>query len=253
MFGELEPDFVLDAPWFERTFARFAALSTRSIEDELKNQARLFVIDAIRVTPPFHQGVGQNASTAKKAGEKSIGANLDRLFMPRDLVGSRKITHLFGRTDVPGLPYTVPTRERFPDVQGLYDEEKGKAKLRARRGMRFFQKNIPVSRVKVRRIYRAEIKKVGWLAGGWNAAAMELGAGAKVPAFVRRHAAAPGQVQIDFQPHRLRIVLINQVRYADYVGGLQKRAGFALRKRADAMQHQIPRLIREQERALRGR
>jgi hypothetical protein len=249
---ELEPDFVLDASWFEKTFARFAAVSTKSVEELLKDQARLFVIDAIRVTPPFHQGVGQNATTAKKAGEKSISANLNRLFMGKDLVGSRRITHLFGRTDVPGLPYIVPAKERYPDVQGIYDEEKEKARLRAQRGMRFWQKQIPVSRVKARRIYRAEVKKVGWLAGGWNTAAMALGAGSKIPAFVRRHASAPGQVQIDFKPHRLRIVLVNQVKYADHVGGLQKRAGFALRKRADAMTLQIPRLIRAAERELRN-
>jgi len=250
---EIEPDFVLDAPWFERTFSRFVLLSGNSIEDELRNQARLFVIDEIRVTPPFHQGVGQNATKAKKAGEKSVSANFNRLFIARDLVGSRKITHLFGRTDVPGLPYVVPARERFPDVQGIYDEEKGKAKSRAYRGMRFFQKRIPVSRVKARRIYQKEIKKIGFLAGGWNVAANALGAGPKVPAFVRRHAGAPGQVIIDFQPQRLRIVLMNQVKYADHVGGLQKRAGFALRKRADAMNAQIPRLIRQANRALSGR
>lgn len=249
---ELEPDFVLDAGWFEKTFARFAAVSTKSVEDLLKDQARLFVIDAIRVTPPFHQKVGQNATKAKEAGQKSVSANFNRLFLARTLVGSRKITHLFGKKDVPGLPYVVPTRERFPDVQGIYNEEKSKAKSRAIRGMRFFEKRIPVSRVKARRIYEKEIKKIGFLAGGWNTAAMALGAGSKVPAFVRRHASAPGQVQIDFKPHRLRIVLVNQVRYADHVGGLQKRAGFALRKRADAMTLQIPRLIKAAERELRG-
>jgi hypothetical protein len=40
------------------------------------------------------------------------------------------------------------------------------------------------------------------------------------------------------------------VRYADYVGGLQKRASFALTKRVHAMQKQIPRLIRQAGRAL---
>jgi hypothetical protein len=249
---ELEPDFVLDASWFETTFRRFAAVSTKSIEELLMDQARLFVIDAIKVTPPFHQGVGQNVTTAKRAGEKSIGANFDRLFMAKDLVGSRRVTHLYGRKDVPGLPYVVPAPEKFPDVAGIYEREKRAAKTRAGRGLRFHQQKVPVSKVKMRRIYRAEIKKVGWLAGGWNRAAMALGAGTKIPAFVRRHASAPGSVVIDFQPARLRIVLVNQVKYADYVGGLQRRAGFALRKRADAMQRQIPRLIRLAERELRG-
>jgi hypothetical protein len=246
----LEPDFVVDWSLFESTFARFASLTTNSIEDELKNQARLFVIDAIKVTPPFHQGVGQGATVAKRAGEKSIARNLDRIFVGVNLVGSRRITHLFGRTDVPGLPYVVPTTEKHPDVSGIYEKEKASAKRRAMRGMRFFGPPKTVSRRKVRTIYRNEVKKVGWLAGGWNAAANRLGATAKVPAFVRRHAGAPGQVQIDFTASRLRIVLINQVRYADYVGGLQKRASFALTKRVHAMQKQIPRLMRQAGRAL---
>jgi hypothetical protein len=246
----LEPDFVVDWSLFEETFARFARLTTNSIEDELKNQARLFVIDAIKVTPPFHQGVGQGVSAAKKAGEKSIGRNIDRLFVGKELVGSRRITHLFGRTDVPGLPYIVPTTEKYPDVSGMYEREKATAKRRALRGMRFYGPPKTVSRRKVRTLYRTEVRKVGWLAGGWNTAANRLGATAKVPAFVRRHAGAPGQVQIDFSPSRLRIVLINQVRYADYVGGLQKRASFALTKRVHAMQRQIPRLMRQAGRVL---
>lgn len=246
----LEPDFVVDWQLFESTFARFVRLTNNSIEDELKNQARLFVIDAIKVTPPFHQGVGQGVSVAKKAGEKSIGRNFDRIFVGVNLVGSRRITHLFGRTDVPGLPYIVPTTEKHPNVEGHYAGKKIEARRNAMRGMRFLGPPITVSRRKVRKVYQQEIKKVGWLAGGWNKAATALGAGNKVPAFVRRHATAPGQVQIDFTASRLRIVLVNQVKYADYVGGLQKRASFALTKRVHAMQKQIPRLIRQAGRVL---
>ena len=246
----LEPDFVVDWPLFEATFSRFVRLTNNSIEDELKNQARLFVIDAIKVTPPFHQGVGQGVSVAKRAGEKSIARNMDRIFVGVELVGSRKITHLFGRTDVPGLPYIVPTTEKHPNVEGHYASKKTEARRNAMRGMRFLGPPITVSRRKVRKVYQQEIKKVGWLAGGWNKAATALGAGNKVPAFVRRHATAPGQVQFDFSPSRLRVVLVNQVKYADYVGGLQKRASFALTKRVHAMQRQIPRLMREASRVL---
>jgi hypothetical protein len=244
----LEPDFVIDWPLFESTFARFVRLTNNSIEDELKNQARLFVIDAIKVTPPFHQGRGQGATAAKHAGEDAISRRIGKSFVGVQLVGSRKITHLFGRTDVPGLPYIVPTVEKYPDVEGIYSSEKARARRRPK--VKFMGPPKTVDRRKVRKVWQREIKKVGWLAGGWNKAATALGAGNKVPAFVRRHAAAPGQVQIDFTAARLRIVLVNQVRYADYVGGLQKRASFALTKRVHAMQKQIPRLIRQAGRAL---
>jgi hypothetical protein len=238
----MEPDFVLDETLFERTFVRFAFLAEKDLGTELKHQAGLYVIDAMKVTPPFHQGRGQGITAAKHAGEDAISRRLQKIFVGVDLVGSRKITHLFGRTDVPGLPFVVPTTERYPDVEAIYREEKNKARERPR--MKFFGPPKTVDRRKVRKIYRAEIKKVGFLAAGWNVAAIKLGAGANIPAFVRRHGSAPGQVIVDFRPERLRIVLENQVKYADYVGGLQKRASFAMRKRIGSMQRQIPYLIR---------
>lgn len=240
---ELEPDFVIDWPLFDRTFNRFVALTGKSMEEELTNQGRLFSIDAIKVTPPFHQGRGQGITAAKHAGEDAISRRIGKIFVGVELVGSRKITHLFGRTDVPGLPFIVPTTEKYPDVEAIYRVEKNKARQRPR--MKFFGPPKTVDRRKVRKIYRSEIKKVGFLAAGWNIAAMRLGAGAKIPAFVRRHGSAPGQVIVDFRAERLRIVLENQVQYANYVGGLQKRASFALRKRVHAMQRQIPYLIRK--------
>jgi hypothetical protein len=241
---ELEPDFVVSSDMsreFERTFRRFAELSDKSFEDELKNQAGLFVIDAIKVTPPFHQGRGQGVTAAKHAGEDAISRRLGRIFVGVELVGSRKITHLFGKPH-PNAPWIVPAPEKHPDVEGIYAAEKAKARHRGR--MRFIGPPLTVDRRKVTKVYRSEIKKVGWLAGGWHEAANRLGVGAKVPAFVRRHSSAPGQVIIDFKPTSLRIVLINQVKYADYVGGLQKRVTFAMRKRIDSMRRQIPYLIR---------
>lgn len=251
---ELEPDFVVDASLsmqFERTFSRFAALADKEMESELRHQAGLFLIDAMKVTPPFHQGSGQGAAVAKKTGDKSVKRNIDRLFIGRTLVGSRKITHLFGKPH-PAAPWVTTAQEKYPDVAGIYATEKNAARTRGGRSFKFSGKRLSVDRRKVQRILKAETRKVGWLAGGWNAAAVGLGVGAKVPAFVRRHGSAPGQVIIDFRPERLRIVLQNQVSYADRVGGLQKRVTFALRKRIDSMQRQIPYLIRRAARVLRG-
>ena len=228
---EIEPDFVVTdylSSQFEQTFRRFMEYSDKSFEAEMKNQAALFVIDAMKVTPPFHQGRGQGITAAKHAGEDAISRRIGRIFVGLELVGSRKISHLFGKPH-PNAPWVVPAPEKYPDVEGIYAAEKAKARHRGR--MRFIGPPLTVDRQKVRKIYRAEIKKVGWLAGGWHEAAKRLGAGAKVPAFVRRHSAAPGQVIIDFKPTSLRVVLENQVKYADYVGGLQKRVTFALLKR----------------------
>lgn len=249
---ELEPDIVLDRQLFEETFARFARLSKGSMEEELRNQARLFIIDAVHVTPPFHQGTGQGARVAFATGKKSIKRNLDKLFIGRTLVGERQITHLFGKTDVPGLPYVVKTTEKFPDVEGIYRSAKKSARDRARNGLRMDKRKLPVSRRKVQLIYNREIKKVGFLAGGWNTAADKLGAATKIPAFVRRHGSAPGRLVVDFSARTLKISMINYVAYANKVGNMERRLAFALRKRTDAMRLQIPRLLREAGRALQA-
>lgn len=219
----------------------------------MRNQARLFVLDLIRVTPPFHQGAGQNATTAKMAGQRSIKINIDKAMAGKDLVGSRRITHFFGRTDVPGLPFVVPAPEKHPNVQGIYDQAKQAAKARGARNLRFGnQSKRYVSRVKKNRIERAEVKKVGWAAGGWNDAAQGLNAGTKVPAFVRHHTASPGTLRIEFKPTVLRIVMENRVGYISRIGKIKREAAFALKKRTNAMALQIPRLIRAESRALRG-
>lgn len=249
---DLESDIVLDRQLFEETFARFARLSKGTLEEELRNQARLFIIDAVHVTPPFHQGSGQGARVAKATGEKSIKRNLDRLFVGRSLVGTRQITHLFGRTDVPGLPYVVPSKELWPDVAGVYKTAKQSARGRSGKGLRMDGRKLPVSRRKVQRIYKEEIRKVGFLAGGWNTAADKLGAGTKIPAFVRRHGSAPGRLVVDFSARTLKIAMINYVTYANRVGNMERRLAFALRKRTDAMRLQIPRLLREAGRALKS-
>lgn len=237
--------FTVETKWqkkeFEQSLARFAAITKGSMREVLENQARLFVEDVVKVTPPFSQGV--NATKARQRGEKSIKANLNKLFVARPLVGSRKVTHLFGKTDVPGLPYVVKTTERYPDVEGIYRTEKKAAKGRAVRGVRFQRQELPVSLAKVRKIYAREKKNVGWLAGGWNRAASKLGS--KVPAWVKRHAASPGAISMRFSRTKLSIRVENRVDYANAVGGMDKRMAFAVRKRMDAMRI-------EGERALRG-
>lgn len=234
--------FNVEAIWtkreFEQSLARYVAATKGDLREVLKNQARLFVQDVVQVTPPFSQGV--NATEARQRGERSIRANLSKLFIARPLVGSRKVTHLFGKKDVPGLPYTVKTTEKYPDVEGIYRAEKTRAKRNAVRAMQFYEKFLPVSRKKVRAIYMREKKKVGWLAGGWNQAAIKLGS--RVPAWVKRHAAAPGAVSMRFSRSKLSIRVENRVTYAR-AADMQKRMAFALRKRSDAMRIEAQRAI----------
>jgi hypothetical protein len=239
----MEPDLYVDSPTFDAAVRRLAMVSGRSFEAELSNQARLFVEDVIKVTPPFHAGKGQQSGAAKKAGENSVDRNLGRIFAEVDLVGSRRVTHLFGRTDVPGLPYVVPARERATDVEGIYRQAKAGARSASK--FRFSRQLNYVDRRKVQAIRKREKARIGWLAGGWNKAAQRMGSSAA--AWVRRHGSAPGQVEVMMGGGRewLVIRITNAVPYATKVGGIEKRVAFALRKREDAMKRNYERIMRE--------
>jgi len=239
--------FEVEHERFAAAMARYTLYTGKTLEQAMLDQARLLVMDVVKVTPPFHQGVGQSVSVAKRAGERSILKNMNRLFAEHELIGSRRVTHLFGRTDVEGLPFVVPAPEKNPNVEAIYREEDGKAKNR--RKYRYENKRIHVDVRKSRRIYRKAARNVGWLAGGWNTAANRFGT--KLPAFVRRHGAAPGQVQVKMDKVSMHVSLQNAVGYGFRIGGMVKRIWFAETKRIHALERQIPRLLKIYERELR--
>jgi hypothetical protein len=245
----MDTDIVIYYRAFDKTIQDFLAFTTKSAREVMLDQSRLFVQDLIRVTPPFHQGRGQSPREAKKSGDASVRSNINRLFIGRTLRGERRITHLFGRTDVPGLPFIVKTKEKYPAVEDIYRHHKHNARLRNARGLGFPRLELPVSRTKVEALKRKQLTKVGWLASGWNASAHRFGS--TVPAFVKRHGTSAGRVRVDFTQNYLRMTAINSIPYARNVGSLEQRLAFALVKRVHAMEAQIVRFIKLEARARR--
>jgi hypothetical protein len=245
----MDTDVEINWPEFNRVFLQLNLITGKPLQEEMAGQARLLIQDTIKVTPPFHQGKGQSAREAKKAGDASVRANINRLFIGRTLRGERRITHLFGRTDVPGLPFIVKTKEKYPAVEDIYRHHKHNARLRNARGLGFPRLELPVSRTKVEALKRKQLTKVGWLASGWNASAHRFGS--TVPAFVKRHGTSAGRVRVDFTQNYLRMTAINSIPYARNVGSLEQRLAFALVKRVHAMEAQIVRFIKLEARARR--
>ncbi|HEY7822440.1 MAG TPA: hypothetical protein VIG24_06395, partial [Acidimicrobiia bacterium] len=129
-----EETLIIDDQEFGEQLERFALYSGRSFEDELENQGKLLVRDILRLTPPSR--FGASVSEAKRAGERSIRKNLRSVFAGVNLKGQRQITHLFGRTDVAGLPFRTPTTEKHPQVKSLYEQRKVGSGYRVSRGQR---------------------------------------------------------------------------------------------------------------------
>lgn len=231
----------IDLSEFEAQLSQFVLYSGRSMEDEIKNQAKLAVHKAIRVTPPGHDGVKD--SEAKQAGERKIRRNLRSVFSGVEIKGARLITHLFGK-QVKGAPWFAMTRERHPDVAALHDSRKkksGKFGLTRSGRQKFY-----VDERKLAQLEAVLLARVGFLAAGYSSAAQVLGT--KMPVYVKRHAGrAPGSVQMKFTDELMRITVRNSVKYASRVPDVQRRLQWAINEQAKAMERQLPHLIRRHE------
>jgi hypothetical protein len=237
----MEDGVIIDSEGFSRDVARFALLSGRSMAEELKNQAKGVMRNIVRVTPPFNGSGGVSAARAQ--GENAIRHDLQRIFRPVRLVGSRKITHLFGKAH-PNAPWIVATKEQHPDVEGIYRNHKAEPDRFVRqaryRNARF------VDEGKYHALEAKLKKRVGYLGGGFAPAASGLGVA--LPSFMRRHAAsAPGRIQMQLEGDSLSIVITNEVRYGTKVIGFVRRVEFAIEMQRGKMERQIPFLLRRHE------
>jgi len=228
---------------YERQVERWARAAGKSLAEVLEDESAFVLKGLIRVTPPF-SGKG-SVSKAKKQGERKISRDLNRLFVPVQLKGMRTITQVFGR---PIDPVQVPTRERHPDVGSIYANAK-KANQSGRGSHRFAKSKLYVDERKFRSIEKRQHKQVGYLGGGFGAAAMRLGV--TLPAFMKRHAGrAPGSIRITSEENVLRVSMVNAVPYINRIGGMEKRVLFVLSRRKRALDSKIKRALRENEKLM---
>lgn len=234
----------------DRDFAHrvhlFANLAGRDLQEVLESTAKGVLSKLVKITPPFSQAA-RSISQAKKAGENAVRHDLDRLFRGVELKGQRKIPLLFGNPD-PEAPWYTPTKEKHPDVRGIYRTHRRLDKAgRARNYLRPYY----VDRKKLAAEQKYRFSKVGYLGGGFARSAAALGVA--LPAFMRRHTgAAPSRHSQEFTRARLRITMENLVPYANRVAGgdMIRRVNAALRYQMNAMDRQIPHLLARRSRVL---
>ena len=197
-------DFKFDDRAFRAALKRFDEKSRRSRSEVLKDQARLFVKDVILITPP-----NKDFKANRKGGETAIKADLRKIM--------RQSSSSKASNDAEGI------HVRFRDSQtGRVNKRNLKTKYRVANLAAYIKK---------------ELEKVGILASGWNAAAIQLGA--KIPDWIARHGKGRGGIKITFTLTECRIVISNGVKFAGNVKGLVSRIQRTLDKRAQAMNRQV--------------
>jgi hypothetical protein len=241
----MEQDGVtIDSEGFSRDVAQFALLTGRSFAEELTVQAKGALREIVFDTPPFGTRA-RSVADARKASESAIGRDMHRIFRPKKLVGSRKITHFFGKAH-PSAPWTVTEKEKHPDLGMLLAQHK---KLSSSGRQARYRNAYFVDANKYFALQAKLKKRGGFLGGGFAPAAAALGV--PLPHLMKRHAgSAPGGVQMRLTGDHLSIIIINDVAYASRVAGFPARVERALQSQRGKMERQIPFLLRRHERLI---
>lgn len=242
----------IDTARFNVALRQFAAYSKKSGLEVLMDASRNFVRRAIAFTPP---ATGKADNQAKNRGEKAVSADLHRIFDPLDPyewkafyddAGGLKIvpTHRANRRGASVTDLTLFLRRN--EMASFHDRLRSKSTGRVRRVNRenlIGRKKTDISEIAFVTkqdfawFERRMKMNVGLLAGGWNAAAQKLGY--KPPAWLRRQGSSRGQVQLTLGNERFQVSVVNDVKFASHVKGLERQIQTALDLQAEAMERRV--------------
>lgn len=193
----------IDDKAFREALTRFAENSRKSGEEVLRNQARLFVQDAVKITPP-----NQDYKLRRKLGEAAIAADIRKIMR-----GSN-------------------ARDAIDDPAALHQKYRRRTtgRVAKERAIKFKVRNLAA-------YIKSVQERVGILASGWNAAAAKLGA--RMPDWIKRHGSSGGSIRIKLSLLETRITIANSVKFVGSVKDLARRVQHALNTRAGAMNRQL--------------
>lgn len=193
----------IDDKRFQEALRSFQAHSKRSVEDNLRSQAKLLVEDIIKVTPP-----NKNFKLNKSGGQQTIRTDLGRLFKASKAKGGVDATgrsHKGAETNLSSIH--LKSRNRRGRVP------KGITRIKAR-GLEAYKKEV--------------ISRVGRLASGWKAAANELGA--KMPEWISRHN-RPGIGIVKVSGSVVEVTIANKAVYSGLANWVQRGVSAAMNRR----------------------
>jgi hypothetical protein len=240
-----------------RDLKKYPKAYQRTLQEVVESEARGFVKDAIESTPPFHAKVHArgrqteakyqtvNGAAAKRAGEAKIDADLSGIFAGVKLKRTRKIPHLFGKTSTKSgrpPPYTVPTVEKHPDLNAIYDQrlqrkfDSGRKRISRGQKAKWY-----VSSAKLAVLRRERKAAVGKLAAGWAPAARKVKV--KLPAWITRHSNPRGSVQAHIGRGSYSMTIRNSVPYGTRLA-LQAIADRVLQGRQGKLSRRLPHVLR---------
>ena len=217
---------------------RYAEVMQRTLADTVRRAAKGITRRVINLTPPA-SGEGMTGAAAYRQGRVKIAKQMGALLAPVKLKGRREIKVVFGHRLA--RPVFVHTKERYPDVAGLY-----RANLRTLPngvGMRlkdYRGKKFYVDVRKFNAVLKARQARVGALASGWSIAAAALDV--PVQQWISRHGRSGGAIKLELSSPKMRIIVRN------FAPGLPANLRAEMERRIPyAVQYQLAAMKREVE------
>lgn len=253
----------LDTGRFNQALARFARYSQKGGQELLLDAARNFVRRVIALAPPSQ---GKANAGARKKGEQAIANDVARIFSPatsqfigrfRDFYNGSVASEQFAHKGAAALGFIYTRALERGEMAGWHGARRHKdgrvgrigkgeglnrtAAAHVTTGLRKGDlKLLDIGLVEQRDYewFKKSLQKhVGFLAGGWNRAARNLGY--NPPAWIRRHGEGAGSVSIEMGRDRFVVIVSNDVKYAGNVKDLTRNVQRALDETAAAMDRKV--------------
>lgn len=251
----------LDSSRFEKAIRATLADSKRAVPVVMRQQAKLFVRDVVRITPPSHVNERLAAATdttghvvgaaAKKWGEATIRGDLSRIVQ---VLPGRQLARLLDRPSWEadfaheGASVIGPIQHKVlqstDELRKWHQSHRNKrgrvpkVNKRATTGIRArdlqFLDQAYVSPSVYKDYLKSVLARVGLLASGWCAAAARLGLA--LPAWITRHGSSRGFIVERIGAYSISITIANRVPFAGEVYGIERRMQSALDNRAKQLE-----------------
>jgi len=240
----MSPTLTFDIAPLLGQIKRASELMERDVDDMIRGVATRSIFNTgripgvINITPPFSGDTKGKAGLA--AGKASIDRDTGGIFSGVTLKHQRAITHVFGKPV--NTPIIVPTKELKPNVKAIYDERNAR-----RRGKRLRRGQKAAHYVDINKLNAVRAKlyqRIGWACAAWYQAAITTGLAPRgVPAWVKRHSAAPGVGSISVGKGAFSVTLISSLDYNDALG-MESKMARVMGYQENALKRQMPYLVR---------
>lgn len=249
----------------------------KELESPVRDEARLFVNAAIKITPPASAGV--TGTAAKRQGEATLESDIRRVYLSPGLIfgiiksknpdaakafwaavkGNPTSRTKSGklRYSKKGVDLVAAQRimgqfaAEFRNVRiAPFDAGALHKKLRNPRTGRVKKRDYGIVLSKTTGLegyIRKEKGKVGKLGGGFNEAAQELGA--KVPEWMRRHGIHGDSIQVITSRNDFAIIIRNAAPYAQSAG-MQYRMTYVHKYRQNALRRKLTAILNKQSKRI---